>query len=343
MSAILDELRPTAAPSSWITTIKLFEIPASKSEYRAKLAELEQLKKTLFKEVYGQDHVIEHLVDSMAKSLWHKNRDKPQGVFLFAGPPASGKTFLAELFAKHLDTDYRYKLFDMTHYSNSNEVFGLVGAKKTYDDAAPGQLTQFVKKHPKSVIVFDEFEKAHTQVLLGLLRLLSTGFLNDEYIEQEVDFRDTIIIFTSNLGRDVYTKKNYLRFIDSNPSHARAALLEQLRKETKMERDQQVKAIPLELLSRLSQGGILLFKALGLTELMLTADKQINKDLHVFSQMSQIHFESLPAQITQLLLMSFSPFFDIRDIKANISGKIIDPLTDFIRIHPQADINRCAI
>lgn len=338
VTAILDDLRPPAAPSAWINTLTLYDIPAGKSEYRAKLAEFELLKTTLLNIVYGQDHAIEHLIDSMATSLWHKNRDKPQGVFFFAGPPASGKTFLAEQFAKQLGNDYHYKLFDMTHYTNGNEAFGLVGAKKTYDDAAPGQLTQFVKKHPKSVIVFDEFEKAHTQVLLGLLRLLATGFLADEYTEREVDFRDAIIIFTSNLGRAVYTKKDYLKIIESNPDKARAALLDQLRKETKIERDKQVRAIPAELLSRLSQGSILLFKALGLPELMQVSNRQINKDLKTFSQISQIHFETLPAKLIQLLVMSFAPFFDVRDIKANISAKIIDPITDFIRQHPKADI-----
>ncbi|HAW91927.1 MULTISPECIES: AAA family ATPase [unclassified Arsukibacterium] len=338
VSKILADLRPTAAPSDWINTFALFNIPTGKSEYRAKLAEFEQLKTTLLKIVYGQDHAVEHLIDSMATSLWHKNRDKPQGVFFFAGPPASGKTFLAEQFAKQLGSDYHYKLFDMTHYTNGNEAFGLVGAKKTYDDAAPGQLTQFVKKHPKSVIVFDEFEKAHTQVLMGLLRLLATGFLADEYTEREVDFRNTIIIFTSNLGRAVYTKKDFLKIIESRPDKARAALTEQLRKETKIERDKQVSAIPAELLSRLSQGSILLFKALGLAELMQVANRQIHEDLQTFSQISQLHFEILPAKLINLLVMSFAPFFDVRDIKANIAGKIIDPITDFMRQHPQTDI-----
>ncbi|MAD75670.1 MAG: hypothetical protein CML20_12935 [Rheinheimera sp.] len=343
VSAILAELRPFAAPADWINSLVLFQIPAGKSEYRAKLAELEQLKASLLNIVYGQDLAVEHLIDSMATALWHKNKDKPQGVFLFAGPPASGKTFLAEQFAAQLGNAYHYKLFDMTHYTNGNEAFGLVGAKKTYDNAAPGQLTQFVKKHPKAVIVFDEFEKAHSQVLMGLLRLLATGFLADEYTEQEIDFRNTIIIFTSNLGRGVYTKKDYLKTVEPSPDKARAALLAQLHSETKIERDRQVSAIPAELLSRLSQGSILLFKALGLPELMQVANRQLNKDLLTFSQVSQIHVEALPDNLLQLLVVSFAPFFDVRDIKANISAKIIDQITDFIRQYPQAEIAKVSV
>lgn len=343
VSSLLDKIKPIAASDSWIKDIELFSLPDAPSDYRDKLKTLEQLKQTLQAEVYGQEHVIEYLIDSMVKGLWQPQQNRPQGLFFFAGPPACGKTFLAERFAHHLKDDYQYKMFDMTQYTNSNESFGLVGAKKTYDDSAPGDLTAFVKKHPKSVIVFDEFEKAHTQVLLALLRMLSAGFITDEYTQEDIDFRQTIVVFTSNLGSAVYNKQDYLSSIKNNPEQARVAMITQLRSEIKIEQSREIKAIPAELLSRLSQGSIVLFKTLGVAELTQVVEKQLAIDLKHFTEKSQIQFQPVNENTVRVLLTTFAPFFDIRDIKANITGKALDPITDFIRSNPQTDFNQVSI
>lgn len=322
----------------WVERSQFFTIPHDSSIYRNKLAELEKIKAKLVAEVYGQDHVVEELIDCIATSLWHKTRQKPKGIFLFVGPPASGKTYLAECFAKHFSSGYAYKVFDMTQYTNSNESFGLVGSKKTYDDSAPGQLTTFVKDNPRSIIVFDEFEKAHTQVLISMLRMLSAGYIQDQYTEEEVDFREIIVIFTSNLGRQIYNKSNYLQKILKSPDNARGALIDQLRQETKIERDREVKAIPSELLSRLSQGSVMLFKALGFDELKKVTQQTLNQDIETFSGLSKIDISPCSIHIIELLLLSFAPNFDIRDIKANVSRRIIDPISDFIRLYPEKDV-----
>ncbi|MBW8189726.1 AAA family ATPase [Neiella marina] len=343
LKEFIDELTSDDAGRELKNMVDLFDVPDAPSDYIDQLKSFEQLKQTLLDEVYGQDHAVELLIDSMVKGLWQPRQNRPQGLFLFAGPAACGKTFLAERFAHHLGNEYSCKVFDMTQYTNANESFGLVGAKKTYDDAAPGVLTTFVEKHPKSVIVFDEFEKAHTQVLLALLRMLSAGLVTDEYTQKEVDFRKTIVVFTSNLGSAVYNKQGYLSSIESQPEQARAAMLSQLRNETKIERDREVKAIPPEFLSRLSQGSIVLFKTLGVPELTQVANKQVTTDLKHFTKKSDIYFEPLEDDVLRLLLTTFAPFFDIRDIKANIAGKVLDPITDFMRLNPETNFSKIAL
>ncbi|MDM7862227.1 AAA family ATPase [Alteromonas sp. ASW11-36] len=335
VNELLTKLKPMAAGDNWVRHTDLFKMPIAPVDYHAKVAQLEQLKQTLLSEVYGQDSTIEQLIDSLVKALWLPRQNSPHGLFFFAGPPASGKTFLAERLAHHLQHEYPCKSFDMTQYTNPNESFGLVGSKKTYDDSSPGVLTTFVQEHPKSIIIFDEFEKAHTQVLQSLLRMLSAGFITDEYTQKDIDFRQTIIVFTSNLGSAVYNRKDYLSNIEKHSDQLRAAMIAQLHTETKLERDKEVKAIPPELLSRLSQGSIMLFKNIGVTELQKVAKQQLRIDLEHFSLHSGIEISLPNDQLVRILLATFAPFFDLRDIKANITAKILDPIMDFVRTHPE--------
>ncbi len=310
---------------------EIFRLPPVVNKFRSRLSGYQQVKSHLLSEVYGQDEVIEAMVDSLSKNAWHSNEAGPAACFLFLGPPATGKSYLAERFGHHMGRDYKFARFDMAQYTNHNEAFGLVGSKKTYTDSAPGKLTQLVKKHPRCVLFFDEFEKAHTQVLQSLLQLFSTGFLEDQHTGERVDFRQCMVIFASNLGQSMYTNQAFSDLMQTNQSQARASVLANIANETKIESQHSVKAIPAELLSRLSQGEVLLFNRLTLNNLVRIAHKQLAQDIQLFAGSSGIEVAPPEHALSQLLLLKFAPQFDIREIKAHISASIIDPVTDLLR------------
>ncbi len=173
------------------------------------IAMKKRLIRQLKESVKGQDMAVEKFVDGyMRYQLRGKAPGKPAGLYLFAGPPGTGKTYLAETFSKLssvVKEGYRYKRFDMSAYGGgSNHVTGLVGFERTWREAVPGQLTDFVRKNPKCVLLFDEIEKAGPPVRMLFLSVLEGARLTDRFYDEEVSFEDAILIFTTNEGKELY-------------------------------------------------------------------------------------------------------------------------------------------
>lgn len=156
----------------------------------------------LKKEVIGQDKAIDAISHSIKRSrVGLKDPNKPIGSFIFVGPTGVGKTYLAKSLAKNLfgDMDNLIRM-DMSEYMEKFAVSRLVGSPPGYVGYEEGgQLTEAVRKHPYSVILFDEIEKAHPDIFNLLLQILDDGRLTDGQ-GRTVDFKNTIIIMTSNVG-----------------------------------------------------------------------------------------------------------------------------------------------
>ena len=154
--------------------------------------------------IRGQDTAIEKLSDAYFNTEAHKtsNRRGPKSVYLLAGPPGVGKTYMAQNFAEKLGLDY--KKFDMSGYSNKESIQELVGFALTWTNSESGLLTDFVYEHPKCVLIFDEIEKAHITVIRLFLQILNDGVCEDKYHKRNVSFKNTIIFFTTNAGRQIY-------------------------------------------------------------------------------------------------------------------------------------------
>ena len=179
-------------------------IPVAKmlSSERAKLLELETI---LHRRVIGQEAAIQAVSDAIRRNKSGlADTDRPLGTFIFLGPTGVGKTELAKTLADYLFDDERaLQRIDMSEYMERHAVSRLIGAPPGYVGYDQGgQLTEAVRRRPYSVILFDELEKAHPDVFNLLLQLLDEGRLTDGQGRQ-VDFRNSIIIMTSNLGSDL--------------------------------------------------------------------------------------------------------------------------------------------
>ena len=251
----------------------------------AKLVEGERekllrLPDVLHKRVIGQDEAVQNVSDAILRSrAGIANPNRPIGSFLFLGPTGVGKTELAKALAQALFDDEKNMVrIDMTEYMEKFSVSRLIGAPPGYVGYEEGgQLTEAVRRHPYSVVLFDEVEKAHPDVFNILLQVLDDGRITDSQ-GRTVDFKNTVIILTSNLGSDL---------ILEDLEKSRAAGKNELSGEAKSAIDQLLKRqFRPEFLNRLDD--IVYYKSLtkqeigSIVDLMLAdlrrrlADKQLN-------------------------------------------------------------------
>ena len=179
-------------------------VPVSKL-IEGEVAKLLQMEERLRERVVGQDEAIRAVANTVrAARAGLQDPNRPLGSFLFLGPTGVGKTETARALAEFLfDDEQAMVRIDMSEYQEKHTVSRLIGAPPGYvgyDEA--GQLTEAVRRRPYSVVLFDEVEKAHPEVLNVLLQLLDDGRLTDAQ-GRTVDFRNTIVIMTSNLGSPV--------------------------------------------------------------------------------------------------------------------------------------------
>jgi ATP-dependent Clp protease ATP-binding subunit ClpB len=179
-------------------------IPVSKM-LEAEMDKLLKMEQRIHERVVGQDHAVKKVADAIRRSrAGLADEDRPAGSFLFLGPTGVGKTELARALAEFLFDDERQMVrLDMSEYMEKHAVARLIGAPPGYvgyDEG--GQLTEAIRRRPYSVILLDEIEKAHQDVFNILLQVMDDGRLTDGH-GRTVDFRNTVLIMTSNLGSEL--------------------------------------------------------------------------------------------------------------------------------------------
>ena len=291
---------------------------------------ISDMREMLLRKIKGQDHVVHSFCDAVfnaeAFSCLEPDRNRPLAVFTFAGPPGVGKTFLSEEAAKILGKPF--KRFDMTEYSGHNSHQGLIGFEFTWANSRPGALTSFVKDNPKSILLFDEIEKAHTNVIQLFFQLLDAGCLTDSYYKTEIDpdskspkdpdggvisFKDTIVIFTTNAGRSLYEGA----FRENCAGVTQKTLLNALRTEI----DPQTKQpfFPTAIVSRISTGFPLIFNNLKPHNLVEIMQNSFDKTAQVIKQGYNIDVEA-DRDVILSILFSKGGRTDARELSAGVAS-----------------------
>ena len=294
-------------------------IPVSRmlSSEREKLLKMEQ---ELHRRVVGQDVAIRAISDAVRRSrAGLSDPNKPIGSFIFLGSTGVGKTELAKALAEYLFNDDRMiTRIDMSEYQERHAVSRLVGAPPGYvgyDEG--GQLTEAVRRKPYSVVLLDEIEKAHPDVFNILLQLLDDGRLTDNK-GRTVDFRNTIVIMTSNMGSQLIQE----RFL---PAFSGEKLSEELVERTREDVVDLLKQLlKPEFLNRVDE--IVMFEPLTKSDIERIVDIQLG----VVCKM--LHKNGVELSYTQearnlIATMGYDPMFGARPVKRTIQREVVNDLS----------------
>ena len=281
-------------------------IPASKL-LEGEIEKLVQMEKRLHNRIVGQDGPVEAVARAVRRSrsgLQDPNR--PIGSFIFLGPTGVGKTELARALAEFLfDNEQNMVRIDMSEYQEQHTVARLIGAPPGYvgyDEG--GQLTEAIRRRPYSVVLFDEIEKAHPEVFNVFLQVLDDGRLTDGQ-GRTVDFRNTVIIMTSNIGSD-----SILNITDDQAMRERVtfALREHFRP---------------EFLNRIDE--VVFFHRLESEHIRQIAEIQLGNVRELLAK-RDISIEMADGAADLLIQEGYDPAYGARPLKRIIQQRIIDPL-----------------
>lgn len=295
-------------------------IPVSKMMQSEKM-KLLHLEQELHKRVVGQDEAIEAVADAIRRSrAGLQDSRRPIGSFVFMGTTGVGKTELAKALAEYLfNTEDALIRFDMSEFQEAHSISRLVGSPPGYvgyDEG--GQLTEQIRRKPYSVILFDEIEKAHPDIFNVLLQVLDDGRLTDNK-GRTSDFKNTIVIMTSNLGSTI---------IQENYSDRGKYSEEEVFERTKAEvNDLLKKTLPPEFVNRIDE--IVMFQPLSKREIKDIIRLQISQLNELLGQQS-IKLEFTKYALELLVEMGYNPIYGARPLKRVIQKHILNELSKII-------------
>lgn len=312
-----------------------------------------ELKLALAEELFGQEEAINTVANSMRNETL-ESKKAPKATYLFLGAPATGKSYLAELMSEHIPK-YSIMSFDMTQYhqQNGGELYGYPAGWKGY---GVGQLTGFVHRNPKAIIVLDAFEKCDTIIQSNLLSIFQGGTMrdgcgwdkitddpcsedpdiiySDENANYLVDFTQAIFIITTSLGKELYLDNRFKELVKRDYIQAESMILEAIRREKK--RDSRSgglqDAILPELVSRFSQAHIVLFNKLNYVAYEKIARKvflHYQKGFHKKYDIDFIQSHNFQ-NFLKIQILNFAPELDARRLKNKIGTTFFNKILDYI-------------
>ncbi|HOX56312.1 MAG TPA: ATP-dependent Clp protease ATP-binding subunit [Candidatus Paceibacterota bacterium] len=296
-------------------------IPLQRME-QGEMQRLLQVENEMGKVVIGQREAVSSLCKALRRSRADlKDPRRPIGTFALLGPTGVGKTLLAKTLAEQLFGDSKALVqLDMSEYMEKFNVSRLIGSPPGYVGYEEGgQLTEQVRRKPYSVVLFDEIEKAHPDVWNMLLQILEEGKLTDN-VGRVVNFRNTIILMTSNVGSDTIRKQSTLGFSPITDENSYEKMREKILDEAK-------KTFRPEFLNRLDD--IIVFRALTKPDLIQILDLEITK------VMQRLKAKNIVLQLDDkakefLVTKGYDPLYGARPMRRAVERSLEDPLAEEI-------------
>jgi len=293
-----------------------------------------KMDEILKENIIGQDEALKTVCRAIRRSRADiKDPNRPIGAFLFLGPTGVGKTLLARLLAIHMfgGEDALIQV-DMSEYMEKFAVSRMTGSPPGYvGHEEGGQLTEQVRQRPYSVVLFDEIEKAHPDVMDLLLQILEEGRLTDSF-GRKVDFRNTIIIMTSNLGADLIKKSTEVGFGAFEGAmdyeHIKEKILSAVKKHFKP-----------EFLNRLND--VVIFQPLNREGLLQVIEIELKKLLSRLAS-REVYINLDAAAKSFLVEKGFQPEMGARPLRRTIEQFLEDPLAEKLLMHPNEG-RRCLV
>jgi len=284
--------------------------------YRDRYIKKDEVRDYFAERIFGQDEAVEEVVNTIFSLKAELNDpQKPVAVFLFAGPTGVGKTYLARLLANYLfGSEEKLFRYDMSEYSTSDSVERLINGRR---DEKRGKLVEDILASPFSVILFDEIEKAHPNIFNLLLSLLGEGRITDE-TGRTVNFCNTIIIMTSNIGGELYSRIPIGLRTDDEVGVTEKDLFRKIKEYFRP-----------EFIGRLTK--VIPFKPLSKEQIELIARKEIDK----LTKRKGITFRRLEISVSErvidyLIKMGYSPEYGARPMQRAVERHIGFPLAEAI-------------
>jgi len=296
-------------------------VPLSRMEQQ-ETAKLLAMESEMQSRVIGQDEAVTAISKALRRSRADlKDPRRPIGSFIFLGPTGVGKTFLARTLAEFMfgDADSLIQI-DMSEYMEKFTASRLIGSPPGYIGYEEGgQLSEAVRRRPYSVVLFDEIEKAHPDVMHLLLQILEEGKITDS-LGRKIDFRNTIIIMTSNVGAELIKKQTTLGFgapnLDDNHDAMRGKILEETKRVFKP-----------EFLNRLDD--IIVFHTLNKPDLVKIVNLEMSKVIERI-RLKDVHL-TLDATATEFLIeKGYDPTYGARPMRRAVEKYLEDPMAEEI-------------
>jgi len=299
-----------------MTGIPVFRLAEAESE------KLLRMEDELKEQVVGQEEALKTVCRSIRRTrAGLKDPNRPIGTFMFLGPTGIGKTHLAQSLARYLfDDDDALITVDMSEYMEKFAISRLVGAPPGYigyDEG--GQLTEKVRRRPYSVVLLDEIEKAHPDVFNLLLQLLDEGRLTDSF-GRKVNFKNTILIMTSNLGTKDIAKSGGLGFQASDKKSLKERMEQRINEEVK-------KAFSPEFINRLDE--TVIFNPLDRKDIIQIVDIMLVAVLERVEERG-MSLSLTPGAKALVAEKGFDPTYGARQLKRTIQKLVEDPLAEEI-------------